>query len=173
MSVRAASAHSAYAAAALQKELGRIPAYRPDPKNGRTGGERAVRARAAKEAAACLLSGGPQSLQELKLRLSGKHGIPFLRNSEILRFIPRSQISLRQSLLKSPTRTLSGVSPIALMPPPSSCCGECIYCPRGEGAPQSYTGFEPTTMRAIQNGYSAPRQVAARLRQYEAQGHPD
>jgi len=57
------------------------------------------------------------------------------------------------------------------MPLPAPCGGFCTYCPQGEGAPRAYTGYEPTTMRAIQNGYSASRQITARLRQYAAQGH--
>ena len=171
MGGRKISAHSAYAAAALQKKLGRIPGY--SPKLERTAASvRGLRQKAAQEAALSLLSDPLQNLHVLKLRLSEKHGISFLKNSEMLLFIPRRQAALRQSLLKSPTRTLSGISPIALMPPPSPCGGECIYCPKGEGAPQSYSGFEPTTMRAIQNGYSASRQIAARLRQYNSQGHP-
>jgi elongator complex protein 3 len=131
-----------------------------------------MRTKAAKEAASLLISSGGKEIEGAKAQLSSKYRIPFLRNSEILRFTPKSQPLLRRLLLKSPTRTLSGVSPIAIMPPPMPCPGRCIYCPKGENAPQSYTGFEPATMRAIQCGYSAQKQVKARLSQYSAQGHP-
>jgi elongator complex protein 3 len=107
----------------------------------------------------------------LKNSLSEKYSISFLKNSEIMRFIPQSNSPIRARLLKSPTRTLSGISPIAIMPPPAACPGRCIYCPKGENAPQSYTGYEPTTMRAIESGYSAKKQVESRLRQYASQGH--
>lgn len=84
------------------------------------------------------------------------------------------------------TRTGSGVTPIALMPPPLVCPGKCTYCPtawkevEGEDgkrrkeyyAPKAYTGFEPATRRAIQNGYDAKRQIDTRLSQYEALGQP-
>lgn len=164
-------AHSAYAAALLQQELGRIPGYSPKKKKGASPSELQTRAAAAKEAAASLVSDPLQSLHELKLSISKKYRIPFLKNSEILRFIPRSRFSLQQLLLKSPTRTLSGISPLAIMPLPAPCGGKCIYCPRVEGAPQSYTGFEPTTMRAIQSGFSAQLQIRSRLKQYAQQGH--
>ena len=180
------TADSAYAAAALQRTLGRIPGYAQAKKGAATEKELASRIAAAKEAAESLLSDPSQNLHSLKLSMSAKYGITFLKNSEILRHIPKgpasaSSSSLRTSpnriaavralLLKSPTRTLSGVSPVALMPLPAPCGGFCTYCPQGEGAPRAYTGYEPTTMRAIQNGYSASRQITARLRQYAAQGH--
>lgn len=110
-------------------------------------------------------------MEKQKAAISSKYRIPYLRNSEILHFVPKGNARLRRLLIKSPTRTLSGVSPIAIMPPPMPCPGRCIYCPKGENAPQSYTGFEPATMRAIQCGYSAGKQVKARLSQYASQGH--
>ncbi|VVB98694.1 Uncharacterised protein [uncultured archaeon] len=162
------SASSAYAASLLQKTLGRIPGYAPTK---RTTQNAAARAKAAKEAAHSLLEDPHQNLHSLKLAASSKHSITFLKNSEILRFIPKSNITVHNILLKSPTRTLSGISPVALMPLPALCGGHCVYCPRGEGAPQSYTGYEPTTMRAIQNHFSARLQIQSRIRQYAAQGH--
>lgn len=162
------SASTATGAALLQKKLGRLPRFSPRKKAGPK--TRAALA-AAKEAALSLVSSPSQNLQALKQRLCSRHAVPFLKNSDILRFVPRSKPAVRALLLKSPTRTLSGVSPVALMPPPALCGGHCIYCPKGENAPQSYTGFEPTTMRAIQNNYSACRQILARLRQYAEQGH--
>ncbi len=163
-------AHSAYAAARIQEKLGRLPRYFPQrvalPKTGL-----ALRLRAAREAASSLSCNPAQNLPKLKHALSSKYGIAFLKNSEILQFVPIQSEGVRRRLLKSPTRTLSGISPIAIMPPPAPCGGHCIYCPKGEGAPQSYTGFEPTTMRAIQNNFSARGQILSRLRQYSSQGH--
>ena len=164
-------ANSATAAAKIQEKTGRIPGFSPKKMEGSTGKNIKERQIAAKEAAAALLRNPNANLASLKNSLSLKHSISFLRNSEILVFVPHSHQKLRSALLKSPTRTLSGVSPIAIMPPPAPCGGHCTYCPKGENAPQSYTGFEPTTMRAIQNGYSVSRQVASRLRQYKEQGH--
>jgi elongator complex protein 3 len=144
-----------------------LPEFSPEKKDG---GSR-KRREAAREAAKALLGEPELDIAGLKNRLALKHGTSYLRNSEILAFVPRGKAALRQRLLKSPTRTLSGVSPVAIMPRPWPCPGRCIYCPKGENAPQSYTGFEPATMRAIQCGYSAARQVGARLKQYSALGH--
>lgn len=130
------------------------------------------RAKAAQEAAASLVRNPSQNIAPLKNKMSVKYKILFLKNSEILAHIPAKYAALRKLLVKSPTRTLSGISPIAMMPPPYPCPGRCIYCPKGENAPQSYTGYEPTTMRAIQNQYCARLQIEARLKQYTAQGHP-
>ena len=165
------SASSAYAAASLQRTLGRIPGYAPKKKEDMLKGEKEARKKAAKEAALSLISDPPQNLHSLKLSISSKYRILFLKNSEIMKYVPASHSSIRARLLKSPTRTLSGVSPIAIMPLPALCGGHCTYCPRGEGAPQSYTGYEPTTMRAIQNHFSARLQIQSRLKQYSAQGH--
>ncbi|MFA6214378.1 MAG: tRNA uridine(34) 5-carboxymethylaminomethyl modification radical SAM/GNAT enzyme Elp3 [Candidatus Micrarchaeia archaeon] len=163
-----AKASNARTAARLAGEDGRLPAFSP---RKRAVDKKAERLAAAREAAGSLLESPLQSVERLKNRMSLAHGISYLKNSEVLRFVPHAHAALRRRLLKSPTRTLSGVSPIALMPPPSPCPGRCIYCPRGENAPQSYTGFEPTTMRAIECGYSATRQVEMRLGQYRGQGH--
>lgn len=165
-------AHNATTAALIQSSTGSLPEFSPKRKEkGKK--EKAALELAAKEAASRLAAEPHLDLQPLKQEICAKHGSAFLRNSDILRLIPRTAVNaaLCARLLKSPTRTLSGVSPIALMPPPAPCGGHCIYCPKGKNAPQSYTGYEPTTMRAIQNNYSAPRQIAARLSQYSQQGH--
>ena len=149
------------------EESGSLPSFSPK-KRSFSGKARKL---AAKEAAEALVKNPSQSMERLKNRISRAHGISYLKNSEMLAFVPRENIALCRALLKSPTRTLSGVSPIALMPPPTPCPGRCIYCPKGENAPQSYTGYEPTTMRAIECGYSAKKQIEARIGQYTAQGH--
>ncbi|MCI0497909.1 MAG: tRNA uridine(34) 5-carboxymethylaminomethyl modification radical SAM/GNAT enzyme Elp3 [Thermoplasmata archaeon] len=80
-----------------------------------------------------------------------------------------------RALRKKPSRTLSGVAPIAVMTSPAPCPhGTCSYCPGGvgNGTPQSYTGREPAALRAAQNDYEPHRQVKARLDQYMAIGHP-
>lgn len=146
---------------------GSLPEFSPEKKGS---GSR-ERKEAAKAAAKMLIDEPLLEIGALKKRMAEEYCIPYLRNSEILAFVPKGNATLRQRLLKSPTRTLSGVSPVAVMPPPYPCPGRCIYCPKGKNAPQSYTGFEPATMRAIQCGYSAARQVKSRLRQYASLGH--
>ena len=74
-------------------------------------------------------------------------------------------------LLTKPVRTISGVSPVAIMTAPSKCPhGKCTFCPGGLNSPwgdvpQSYTGHEPATMRGIRNRYDAYLQVFNRLEQ--------
>jgi len=79
---------------------------------------------------------------------------------------------LKKLLLLKPTRTASGVAIITVACKPAECPGRCLYCPRGENAPQSYTGMEPAIQRAIRNKYDPFKQVADRLNQYRLMGHP-
>ena len=74
--------------------------------------------------------------------------------------------------LRKPTRTLSGVSPIAVMLPPRKCRkGACLYCP-SLNAPQSYTPESPAVLRASKLNYNAFEQVKARLNAFKVMGHP-
>jgi len=79
---------------------------------------------------------------------------------------------LNRFLMTKPVRTSSGVATVTVVPKPSECPGKCIYCPRGEDSPQSYSGTEPAIMRARHNDYNPYRQVKNRLEQYEMMGHP-
>ena len=84
------------------------------------------------------------------------------------------KIKLGQFLRRKPTRTLSGVAPVAIMTSPSYCPhGTCTYCPGGPkfGTAQSYTGYEPAARRAERNQFDASAQVLDRLNQYHAIGH--
>lgn len=77
-------------------------------------------------------------------------------------------------LRKKPMRSQSGVAVVAVMSSPAACPhGKCIYCPGGPdaGAPQSYTGFEPSTMRARRHGYDPYRIVRSRLAGLDQNGH--
>lgn len=100
----------------------------------------------------------------------------FIRNSEILRYAKASESGKVLSILqKKPTRTLSGVAVVAAMTRPSKCPhGRCKYCPGGPSinVPQSYTGKEPATRRAIQYGFDPYLQTTFRLNQLTSIGHP-
>mgnify|MGYP005844371171 CR=1 FL=1 len=132
---------------------------------------------AAKEAAERILAGDVPSaaaLRRLKLELCGKHRVPVLRNSQILLAIPekRRTREIVRLLRVRGTRTISGVTPIAVMTPPKgSCPYHCTYCPTSDSAPKSYTGMEPSAMRAIQNGYDPFLIVRNRIAHLEAIGH--
>lgn len=78
------------------------------------------------------------------------------------------------TVLRKPTRTLSGVAVVAVMTAPAACPhGRCTYCPGGlaAGTPQSYTGEEPSALRGAQFGYDAEAIVTHRLASLEAIGH--
>ncbi|MEM0027304.1 MAG: tRNA uridine(34) 5-carboxymethylaminomethyl modification radical SAM/GNAT enzyme Elp3 [Ignisphaera sp.] len=82
-------------------------------------------------------------------------------------------LKIRENVIR-PTRTLSGVTIVAVMTKPFPCPhGKCIYCPGGVeyGTPQSYIGNEPALMRAIHVGFDPYEQVRLRLRQYLSMGH--
>ncbi len=71
-----------------------------------------------------------------------------------------------------PTREQSGVSVVAIMTKPIPCPhGKCIMCPGGGNLPQSYTGKEPASKRAVRNHYDAYLQIFNRLEQYILSGH--
>jgi elongator complex protein 3 len=89
---------------------------------------------------------------------------------------PAERDTLRRLLQIKPTRTLSGVAPVAVMTSPAPCPhGKCLPCPGGPDhpfrSPQSYTGEEPAALRAREHGYDPYAQVQARLGQFEALGH--
>lgn len=99
----------------------------------------------------------------------------FIRNSEILRYAKPEEREFLRILQKKPTRTISGVAVVAAMTMPMPCPhGKCKYCPGGPEiwVPQSYTGKEPATRRAIQYGYNPYLQVTFRLLQLKSIGHP-
>jgi len=73
--------------------------------------------------------------------------------------------------LRKPTKTISGITPVAVMLPPRKCeHGLCTYCP-SLGVPQSYTPKSPVVMRASEVGYDSFEQVRARIRAFEAMNH--
>ena len=74
--------------------------------------------------------------------------------------------------MKKSTRTISGVTPVAVMTGPMPCPGGCIYCPTYKDTPQSYTPESPAVLRAIRCGYDAGKQVEIRLRTLAEMGHP-
>ena len=115
---------------------------------------------------------------KLKRDLSQKYKLKDIpTNIQILLHCEEEDIPiLKSKLLTKPTRTISGVAPVAIMTKPARCPhGKCIYCPGGIDSPwgdvpQSYTGHEPATMRGIRNDYDAYLQVFNRLEQYALLG---
>jgi len=69
-------------------------------------------------------------------------------------------------------RTISGVTPVAVMTLPMKCPGQCLYCPTYSDTPQSYTPESPAVLRAKRCNYDARQQVELRLRILSEMGHP-
>ena len=114
--------------------------------------------------------------------LKGKFGKKYkyhkvIKNAQILHHATEEELRVITQLLKRRiTRTISGVSVIAIMTKPLPCPGKCVYCPGQDSQPdqkvaQSYTGHEPAAMRSINNNYDAYKQVRSRIGDLEAIGH--
>lgn len=89
-----------------------------------------------------------------------------------MKFIERKN-KLEKQVLKKPTRTISGVAPLAVMIPPRKCeHGTCIYCPSFDNSPQSYTPESPAVLRALSLNYDPKKQVEARLGSLNGMNHP-
>jgi len=113
-----------------------------------------------------------------KIATCRRYSLPIVpKNSAILAAAwPEERETLRRILLVKPSRTLSGVAPVAVMTSPYPCPhGKCLPCPGGPDhpfhSPQSYTGEEPAAKRAREHEYDPFRQVQARLEQFEMLGH--
>ena len=74
--------------------------------------------------------------------------------------------------MKKFARTISGVTPVAVMTQPLKCPGECIYCPTYPVTPQSYTPESPAVLRARRCDYDARQQIKLRLKILSEMGHP-
>ena len=109
---------------------------------------------------------------KIKKRISKLHGLPgVVSNAQLLSAAGDKRGELEDILRVRRVRSLSGVSVIAIMTKPAGCPGKCIYCPGGVTSPKSYTGHEPASLRAAQNGFDPYRQVQRRLFQLQATGH--
>ncbi len=78
-----------------------------------------------------------------------------------------------QAKLKKASRTISGVTPVAVMAKPFPCPGRCVYCPSSPEAPKSYTLESPAVLRARSCGFDAKKQVETRLRTLADMGHSE
>jgi len=124
----------------------------------------------------------PNFPQQKITNLKGKFGKKYkyhkvVKNAQILSYATEEELGVILQLLKRrKTRTISGVSVIAIMTKPLPCPGNCIYCPGQKSQPnqkvaKSYTGHEPAAMRSIHNNYDPYKQVQSRIRDLEAIGH--
>ncbi|MFC1732987.1 tRNA uridine(34) 5-carboxymethylaminomethyl modification radical SAM/GNAT enzyme Elp3 [candidate division KSB1 bacterium] len=122
-----------------------------------------------------------EGIAKLKRKLAKEHGMSkFPTDIEIFLNADAKDVKYLKQLQTKPVRSISGVAVVAVMTKPLKCPhGKCTICPGGPGSsfgsvPQSYTGKEPATMRAMRAGFDAYFQVFNRLEQYIVSGHvPD
>lgn len=118
-----------------------------------------------------------ENVNKIKMDVCKKYKVTHLpKNSDILaRLEPEQKAILLGPLRTKPTRSLSGVTVIAVMTKPYPCPpqAKCVFCPGGPriSTPKSYTKGEPATMRAVQNEYDPYQQVSSRMRQLSKIGH--
>src|SRR5210317_1188500 len=103
--------------------------------------------------------------------------------TELIAAVPvEHRDGLLPKLRAKPVRTASGVAVVAVMSKPHRCPhiattgGVCVYCPGGpdsdfEYSTQAYTGYEPTSMRAIRARYHPYSQTRGRVDQLRRLGH--
>ncbi|KAG7135049.1 Elongator complex protein 3 like [Verticillium longisporum] len=124
------------------------------------------------------------NLNQLRNKCAKKHklaNIPSL--TAIIAAIPEHYKKyILPKLIAKPIRTSSGIAVVAVMCKPHRCphiayTGNiCVYCPGGpdsdfEYSTQSYTGYEPTSMRAIRARYDPFEQARGRVDQLKSLGH--
>jgi elongator complex protein 3 len=129
------------------------------------------------EALMRLQSPSRDDVNRAKNQVAAQHQLARIpSNAEIIAAM-KSQEKLRllPLLRRKTTRTISGVTVVAVMTKPQPCPQDepCAYCPGGpaQGVPQSYTGHEPAAMRGSQNNYDPYQQVQSRISQLTAIGH--
>jgi elongator complex protein 3 len=124
------------------------------------------------------------SLDRLKLEAAKQFGVSSVpKLMDIVAAVPdQYREALVPQLRVKPVRSSSGIIIVAVMSKPHRCPhiyttgSVCIYCPGGPDssfpyAAQSYTGLEPTSMRAIRARYDPYLQVRSRIEQLQSLGH--
>ncbi|KAL6177581.1 hypothetical protein ACLB2K_049107 [Fragaria x ananassa] len=167
---------------------------RKQPRPGRGGfeahglSEEEARVRAIAEIVGSMVDlsrrGETVDLNALKTAACRKYGLA--RAPKLVEMIAALPESDREALLPKlkakPVRTASGIAVVAVMSKPHRCphiatTGNiCVYCPGGpdsdfEYSTQSYTGYEPTSMRAIRARYNPYVQARGRIDQLKRLGH--
>uniref|UniRef100_A0A8C4QC90 Elongator complex protein 3 n=1 Tax=Eptatretus burgeri TaxID=7764 RepID=A0A8C4QC90_EPTBU len=124
------------------------------------------------------------NLNSIKAKTASKYRLSSQpRLVDIIAAVPQQYRKVLLPKLKAkPVRTASGIAVVAVMCKPHRCphitfTGNiCVYCPGGpdsdfEYSTQSYTGYEPTSMRAIRARYDPYLQTRHRLEQLQQLGH--
>ncbi|CDF34219.1 elongator protein Elp3p [Chondrus crispus] len=166
----AAGAESGTSCVCASEKTGRIT---PAPRRPRRAADQALAKKAAiAEIVSSLIrlhaTPNAASVTSIKTAAAKRHGL--------------ADYPKQVDILAAPVRTASGIAVVAVMSKPHRCphiatTGNiCVYCPGGpdsdfEYSTQSYTGYEPTSMRAIRARYDPYVQVRSRVDQLRALGH--
>jgi elongator complex protein 3 len=124
------------------------------------------------------------NLSKIKGEISKKHKLSYIpKLVDIIAAVPENyKAKLLPYIKAKPVRTASGVAVVAVMSKPHRCPhialtgNVCVYCPGGpdsdfEYSTQAYTGYEPTSMRAIRARYHPYSQTRGRVDQLRRLGH--
>jgi len=130
-----------------------------------------------------IISQGIKSRQELariKRKMAKKHEDSCPSNIELLK-VYREMLQ-NQSIQKNsrvekllqvkPTRSLSGITNVAVLTKPHPCPGQCVFCPVEKGLPKSYLSGEPAVERAKALEFDPFLQTKKRIEMLQKQGHP-
>lgn len=118
-----------------------------------------------------------EDANRLKIKIAAKYQLKEVpSNADLISILTKKETKQLLPILKrKATRTISGVTVVAVMTKPYPCPQPepCAYCPGGPtvGSPQSYTGHEPAAMRGSQNSFDPYLQVESRIEQLSAIGH--
>jgi elongator complex protein 3 (tRNA carboxymethyluridine synthase) len=118
----------------------------------------------------------PEEIHRVKLaRAREGPGGPLPSNVDWVRSLsPDERTEYSGSVLRKPSRSLSGVAVVAVMTAPARCPhGRCTYCPGGveNASPQSYTGEEPSALRGAQFHWDSEAITTNRLAALGEAGH--
>lgn len=123
-------------------------------------------------------------LTKLRCKLAARYQLSKVPSLvDIISGVPHNLKSILLPKLRAkPIRSASGIAVVAVMCKPHRCPhinytgNVCVYCPGGpdsdfEYSTQSYTGYEPTSMRAIRARYDPYLQSRGRIEQLHRLGH--
>lgn len=123
-------------------------------------------------------------LTKLRCKIASRYQLSKLPSLvDVISGVPQQYKSILLPKLRAkPIRSASGIAVVAVMCKPHRCPhinytgNVCIYCPGGpdsdfEYSTQSYTGYEPTSMRAIRARYDPYLQSRGRIEQLQRLGH--
>lgn len=122
----------------------------------------------------------PRKLNQLVIKyVHDEAGLPVPQSSIIQAYetlVARGVVpfehKLHERLRLKPTRTISGVAPVAVLTGPYPCPADCIFCPEAKGVPRSYLPDEPAVQRAKRAHYDPFKETTARIQALANMGHP-